>query len=389
MSDFDFGGAFANTQKTLQETSQAAESHPLEMQHLRATTRASNAYADLADNKVKAEKNMQDIMGGLTLDPKASQSATMMQLAGASMKAGDAVTARELMARAAQAQTQEARILEYTARQKTAETTLHLKQADRYTALMSGVKTKQDFDAANAIFEREFGEKPPQPDFDPRIVKVLQDSAIKARDKIYQEHAKAMEGLARAREADMASYHREEIGLRKGELERKKERDKVLDKNGGKDIGAPTKGEIDAAGDVIAREGKGKGMSTEGARSAAFDLASRARALRKQNPGLSAGEAHQRAFVEQVEDGHYAFEKGGWGSSGKNTYRTGASPENPLPAPTDRSKLKGQTYYSTPKGTLLYLGNGKWQVPEAPSAGGASGAGGDAGDAGDEEEEEE
>ena len=250
---------------------------------------------------------------------------------------------------------------------------------------MNGVKTKEDFERANNIFHQEFGEAPPQMEYDPRAVQVLKDSAIRVRDQMYQEHARAMEGVARARAADTASYHSESIKLRKAEEDRKVEHDRVLAKNGGQDVGAPSKGEVDAARDIIEGSGKAKGLDDTSSRSAAFDLASRARVLRRQNQGLSAGEAHQRALVEQIEDGYYATKKGGVFSGDRATYRNGTSVEGALPAPKDLKTLKPQKYYQTPKGPLLYLGDGKWQVPKQ----GASSEAGAAPDSEDDMEEEE
>ena len=108
MPDTNFGGAFAQTEGQLQQNEQSRQQFPLDMAHLRATTRASNAYADIADQKVQADKKMQEIMGSMKLDPQASPSATMMQLSVAAAKAGDLTTAREMMMRSAQAQQQEA-----------------------------------------------------------------------------------------------------------------------------------------------------------------------------------------------------------------------------------------------------------------------------------------
>lgn len=377
MSDWNFGGVYADTAGKLQAQEQSRQLFPVQLAHEAATTRLNNANAQLVEQRATSEKNMASLMQGMELGDGTATSANIMKLAGVAMKSGDPTTARELLMRASQAHAQESREAQYKAQQQRYLAETQMKKADRYGQLMRGVKNQQELDAANFIYQAEFGETPALIDYDPAVVARVQQGATKLRDQIYADHTATMEELAKQRLRNTQGYRAASLGIRQADLERKIEKDRTSKKEGGKDVGSPTKSEIDQAKNILGQDGKLQGLDSASQRTASFDLASRARALRKANPGLDAGEAMTRALTEQVQEGYYTTKK----ATGffdkllgrqKAAYgRPGASAGNPLTVPQDRSTMKSGTYYTTPKGTLLYLGGGKWQVPEAASRGGA------------------
>lgn len=370
MSDWDFGGAYVRTAGALQNMEQQQQLFPLTMQHEQATTRLNNANAAIAEQRVQADKNMADLMQGMTIADGESNSGITMKMAGVAMKAGDAVTARDLLLRASQMHADEARQAQTAAMTAKYQSDMRIKVADRYHQLLSGVRSQADLDAANFMFQSEFGQPGVVTTYDPNAIGVVQQSLLKAKDRIYADHLAAVEGQADRRISNTQDYRAQLLDIRRAAEARRAAAAQDKTKNAGKDVGSPGKVEIDSARDLLDREGKSQGLDAGSQRTAAFDLASRARALRRQNPGLDAGEAMQRALVDQVNDGYFSVQKA-TGLNGllgrtKNVYgRPGGSAEKPAPVPADRSTMKPQTYYSTPKGTLLYLGGGKWQVPKA------------------------
>lgn len=380
MSNWDFGGAFADTAGKLLNQDIARQRAPIALAHEQATTRLNNANASVIENRLSADKEMAQIMRGVGFDPEEPQSTSLMKMATAAMKAGDATTAREVMLRASQARAAESNDAYRTAQTDKARTDQAIKLTDRYANLVGQAQSQEELDVANFLFEAETGQPGSLQVYDPEAVELLRNSTIKFRDQVYANHTKTMERIAEARLRNTAGYRTQSIALREAELARKKAKDAADTKVGGKDVGAPTRTEITQAGDLLTRAAEAKGLDKETRRTAAFDLASRARALRKANPGLDAGEATERAFREQVAEGFYQTRQATslWGKITGRTEtsygRPGASIDRPMAVPKDRSTMKPGTFYTTPKGTLQYLGDGKWKVPEAPKGGSATAA---------------
>jgi hypothetical protein len=371
MSDWDFGGAYADTAKKMQDLSQSAEKHPLDLEHTRATTRYNNAVAGQMEHKVSAEKELARIMSGVALDTTQPASVNIMRLGAAAMQAGDGDTAKEFLLRASQAQTTEAQQGLAKTRAARVEAEAKIKQSDWYAEKVTGVGSQEDLDALNQTFEALYGEKAPAMQYSPRLVKVLREGSLKMADRLRQEHNIVMEDVAKQRVTNTAAYRGELLKIRQAELDRRKLRDSADKKEGGKDVGSPSTVEQRAATALLDGDPRSKGLDTNAKTRAAFELASRAKALRKSNPGLSASEAMGRTYTELVEEGFFALEKS-WlpFSKGKPTFgKPGGAPHQAIALPSDPSARKPNTYYQTPKGVFLYLGDGKWKAPAAASAG--------------------
>lgn len=384
MSDWDFGGAYANVQRKFvdiagaeQEQEQARQLFPTKLAHDQATTRLNNANAALMEDSLQSKQNLAKISQGLELgQPGATQSTNIMKMAGAAMQAGDATLAQTLTLRASQVHTQEAREAEYTAQAKRQETEAKIKKADRYGKLLGAVRDEKDFQAANLMFAAEFGEEPPLKVYDPAQVDLARRSTIKMADALRAEHDAAMEEIARRRLGNTQSYRQQVLNLRQQDLNRKVERDKLAQKVDGKDIGSPTKSELTTADGFLDNEGKLKGLDPAARIAAASDLAGGARARRKRNPGMSMPEAMQQEYAELVKDGYFGSKQSttmfGFGTKTTPIYgKPGGSPERAIAVPSNRALMKPNLFYNTPKGPLLYLGNGKWKAQAAASSGGS------------------
>lgn len=394
--EWNFGGAYADTEARLVETDQKREMFPLEVTHKQSIARLNNAQAAIMENNLRSDQQMRSIMEGLQLDdPDESPSSAIMRMAGAAARAGDPKSASEMLLRAAQLQSQTARQSASAAAARTSLVNAQVKMADRYATLIANVRSQEEFDTANAIFAREFpGETPIVTQYDPETVRLLRDSSIKMRDRLYADHSKEMERLANERLEDTRKYRKGVLDLRERAEQRRKEEADRKAKVGGKDVGAPSKTEIEQAMLLLKREGKDVGLGKGGAGTAAFDVASLAKSLQQNNHGLGAGEAMERALVQRIAEGYFVEKRAGglrgfMGQRETSYGRPGGNPNRALTLPKDLASRKPNTYYNTPKGPLLYLGDGKWQAPASTPAPPSRSVFGAAEEPDDEEEEDE
>lgn len=373
MSEWDFGGAYAGTAKTLQDTELARLSFGDEQAHRQSLTRLNNANASSVEHRVASEQRISQIMNGMSLTEGEQGSAAIMKLAGVAMQAGDATTARDLILRAAQAQQYESQALRYATLASKDKFQMEAKKGEEFAELMRGVKVSENpreaFELAKQVMLDRYGEEI-DAEYDPRLVDLLENSATSLRDRAYAQHLAEKRKIDGARLTETRRYHDETLKIRQAAEERRRLTAGANTKAGGKDVGAPTTSETKTAKTLLQQQGKLKGLDTDTQARASSELAARARALRKANPGLDHSEASQRALVEMTTEGYFATERatglrGLVGGTKKVYGKPGATADRPLPVPKDKS-FKTGTYYSTPKGTLLYLGDNKWQVPDAP-----------------------
>jgi hypothetical protein len=120
-------------------------------------------------------------------------------------------------------------------------------------------------------------------------------------------------------------------------------------KVGGSDVGSPSNNEVKAASRILP-----DGLSDTEAASAAFDIASQARALRKSNPGMSADDAMRQALAAKKDDfvttnnpGFIENLTGGYSKLGSST-STKYAPA--IPVPTSKSKLVDGVRYRDSSG---------------------------------------
>ena len=165
--------------------------------------------------------------------------------------------------------------------------------------LMSGVTDAASFDKAKLIYMSRHPEDPIPPEmerYDPRLVEAILNGTSDGMKRIElsmrEEENDSKDSLRKARERYMTwrKGHSEALlKLRKDESARKVKE--------GKDVGTPTPGEIAQAARTITAEYKDT-LPAADVNMAAYDIAARAKALRKANPGIDAGRSIQQAMDE-------------------------------------------------------------------------------------------
>jgi hypothetical protein len=182
----------------------------------------------------------------------------------------------------------------------------HLRQIqsadDTLTAVSGyydGVTSQEEFDRANGVVNAVTGVPSPLAGqtWSPHLASVLKNSQMTARQRAllpYEQGkleaaAAAADALARAR-AERSKQYDAELALKR----EKAERDGKNGGAGGKDVGAPTRGELEQAARAV--RDRYTELPSEDLIRYSDLIASDARAIRKQNPGVSQDEAIQRAI---------------------------------------------------------------------------------------------
>lgn len=263
--------------------------------------------------------------------------------------------------------------------------------------LLGGVTDRASWESANRMFEQLTGSPSPfaQIPYDPATISQLRQETLTLKDQL-DLHIKQQNADTRSAQAEGAASFRE---FRKRNMEqntriRQQQADRQAKAAGSRaDVGAPTKGELDRAADMIGKTYSN--LPDSEVNDAAYAVASRARAIRKTNPGVDADEAFQRALAESSQEFTTLQENykiGGmelpFGSTTRTHFRapasqgkTAAAPLAQIPPnPADR---KVGSYYSHGGKTYQWQKGGWKQVAAAAPAGGG------AADEGDETGEEE
>lgn len=378
MSDFDFGGAYANTARTLTQVDAA----PDELAHIRALTRLNTVQSGMLEDRQAADERLRNILQGANyFDSALPMSTNLMRLGGAAMQAGDVTAGQALTLHAARTKAAESRDVYSQALAKGRGVEASIKQHTLLGNLYSAVNDQRSLDVANGIMERVTGEPTPEEvrTYDPRVIDVYRQAAITEANRLRAEHDAETEDLGRQRLSDLNASRAANLAFRK-QVEQRRAQAQGRDRaNAGKDVGLPSRDEVQAARDALVDQPFMRGLDPNAQRRAANDLASEARLLRKQSEGrLDAGMALQRALVNKIARGDFSVEAatglGGaigratgdrLGSATRPTYgRRGATPADAIEAPADPKQRIPNTYYKTPKGVFLYLGNGQWVAPD-------------------------
>ena len=360
--------------RTQAELAQAA-SFPSEI-------RLRNAQAGALEQSTAAEKRLGELMmqmqaggqpgddselgslaGGTAGIPAPAKPASMAdmldKLSTMAAGAGLATKAQDLAKNAALIRSREAS-------QLSAATTARLNQLKmiRETAglqgqLFGGATDEASWNTANALYEFQTGMPSPYRgvQFSPALAQQINDSAMTAKERAdAEEKAIKQKELDTYRKARLAQLDRQNE-LREAAQRTREERERRLAKaGGGSAVSSPTKSETDQAARLIRKDFSG--MDAADLNDAAFNLASEARALRKQNKALDAGTALQQAYNAAVAAGDFQTDSGigGFGFRRKTTYSgRGKTVDTPAPIPADRKQLIVDRYYVNPQGQV-----GRW-----------------------------
>lgn len=173
--------------------------------------------------------------------------------------------------------------------------------------LLGNVSDESSWRASNALFEQMTGHPSMyknQP-YSPELVDQIRRQSVRIKDQLDLQ-VKEYEAQTRR---DNAKSNRDFRDFRKEYVQKnynlRKQREDRLTKAGGSkaDVGAPTKGELDRAEDIVKK--KYSHLPDDELSDAGYAIAARARALRKTTPGLDADAAMERAMAEADANGEF------------------------------------------------------------------------------------
>ena len=166
-----------------------------------------------------------------------------------------------------------------------------------------GVTDQASFDKANAIVTATTGMPSPLmgQQYSPRLIQQLKQSQMTARQRALlpyevqkaQNQVDSIRSLMDYRKARLDQYERA-LALRT----EKQDRDSKAGGPNAKDIGSPTETEVVQSGGLIRQAYPD--LPREDLAHYSYLIASEARRIRKQNPGISAEEANQQALQENA-----------------------------------------------------------------------------------------
>lgn len=386
MADWGFGNAFLEATGAAQKQDITAARAPVELQHLQSLASLQTAQAAEANQRVTANTNIAKALSNTSL-AEGSPSDQMMQLANVAARGGAGNMAKDYLLRAVQMKTQETRQAAADATAARVNSNVRLQQANLFNQLHSGAQSQEDWDTANMIFSSQTGEPvpPEMRTYSPEMASRLLDSSLKLKDKIRLQQQQDDLESKRASRASQVQYRALNYSLRQAAEERRKEAQAAKEKAAGKDVGSPSSNEVSQAGSMLSSDPTLTLEDSADRTNAAIDVASRARALRKSNPGLNQAEALQRALVELKTSGALVQTPKRWGGA-KTTYSTaGLSSTAPLElsAKPDPGQLIKGRYYKGPGGVFQWSGSKAVPVSVQPTRTPAASASPD-----DEDEEE-
>ena len=362
MADWNFGQAFAQTAGALQQQDMERAREPYNIAHLQSLARLQNAQAGEAEMRLESEREMSRIMSQMSATGGLQGSAGLSKLAEVAARAGNPTMSSNLALRASQMRTQEARQAADEARQQREQFQRESAVATRYAALLQGVRSQQDLDAVNQMFEQEHeGEQAPLRQYDPQHIRLMLQALQKVGEAKKEKLAELDQQRKEKDSAALRDLRRSQKAAADALAENRRNRQAGAAKVGGREIGAPDDKQRRAAEDILKREGVMKDLDVDAGRTAAFDLASIARGLQRQNPALDYAQALQRAFVEEKKRGAYltappkkmlGFDVPG---SGKRQYTPRGEPA--VPAITSEADLMKQ-----PKGARVTSGGKLYEI---------------------------
>lgn len=342
----DIGGQFMAPVLSDQRYRHTEAAQPAELAQKYGAARYTNAMASRLEAETAADKSVAAQLaamagGGPLSGGNGSISGRLNAMSEMYAKAGQPSKAAQLAQQASQAAAHEATARKAQWDEAAKQATVNAKEMKVATELLGGVTDQASWETANQLFEQQTGHKSPFANlpYDKDMVKLLGDSATSA----YQKQLLALrdKGL-KLQAANVASSitsraTRDNIALEN--LRVREQREQRLAKQGGKDLGSPSKAEIEAAGRLLGDTG----LEGDDKDSAAFSIASEAKAIRRKNPGISSDEALRQAKLQAQQEGAFIPDKKSWvpgqSSSAKFT------PPPYLPLHNDPSKLTdGQVY---------------------------------------------
>lgn len=353
---------------------------PAELAQKVAGARYTSALADKVEMDVAADRKAAALMtaqmagngqsGSIGGAQPSSLSGLLYSQAQIWAAAGKPEMAARLTAQASQAASHEATARAADVRAKLSQFSLQKQQIGMMSNLLGGVKDEESWQAANSAFEKETGQASPFKDtpYDPKLVETLQDSLMTAYQKaVLDTKVKAL-GITASNVASEIQHRATQDAIAAERLRVSQARELRMQKAGGKDVGFPSKGEIDAAARLIGSDLEGDDLDN-----AATAVAAKARELRKKNPGLNGDDAMRQALQQVRNAGEIQPGKRG-GLFGIGSEKGSFSVPQPLPASGKASDLVKGQIYKGPKGNFRWTGKGWEAVGAAPAKAASDGS---------------
>lgn len=332
---------------------------PVELAQKAASTRYTGALADhletenAADKKVAAFMAQQAASGGGAPGQPQSVSQRLLGLSDLYSQAGQPTKAAQYAQWASSAAAHESTASAAQVRQKFEEFQMNAGMIDKAVKLFGGVKDATSWDEMNAAVEKETGKPSPfaNTPYDPKLVDLLKGQAT---TEFQKQELSLRRAANEARLADIKSamsHRTTQDGISSERLRISQQRETRLAKGGGKDVGSPSKVEVEAAARLIGPDLEGDEKDT-----AAFTVAANAKAIRVKNKGMSSDDALRQALLQAKQSGDFVpFVQNRWS---KNTPGKFVVPQ-PIP-PKDSDKVVGQHYTD---GKTVYEWTGDKKAP--------------------------
>lgn len=292
MADFAMYGPEASPMRLI-EGDEAANFQKI------AAGQHSAALTQKVNEEMARAKQIQSAFQGQDTDPNAPASVQIFKNAARMTQLGHPQEAAKMLAEGTLAASREAMTGAHQAQglltRARAFDELEQAQARNY----QGVKSQQEFDLANAVWEQQTGKPSPYAglQWSPQLMDHITSKGLSAKDNALMEYerGKAKEGVAA--EQSLTELRKARAEAARAQAALSETRGKHLEKTGGpgaKDIGMPTKEAFNMAARAIFADYPD--ISDQDARRLADIVANEALAIRKGQPGLDQATAMKRAL---------------------------------------------------------------------------------------------
>lgn len=327
--------------------------------------RQDKALAEWLANKAKG--------GGKAADPDADPMETavadLIEQADFQRASGDLEGSRKTLGTMSSVVSRAAMVAQREASALKTQFEAQKKAADTAVSYLRGAKSQDDLRLAGDRFEMDYGFRPPvfNMQYSPEAVEAAVQTGMSEIQSATAQHQKQME---RYRERELGIRDRlanSAVARAEAFINNANARTSRIEKAGGKPDTAMTPTQRRELTEVLTKEFPD--LPPEERNVMAASVASAARARIRQNPSMSWDQAKlealtdARADIQEVESDNKVKALFGAGKR-KRFNPLGRTPSTALPPPKSMKEAVTGKYYTTPRGILRYLGNGKFAAPD-------------------------
>ncbi len=224
---------------------------------------------------------------------------------------------------------------------------------------LMNARSQGDLDRANATWTALTGSMSPLSGetWSPQLMQEFADETLALEGKLTSAQRAADRQRLDEEAASRKDFRNALIGIKEDTLLQRKREQEAKAKTGGGQVGVPSKVEIDQAALVIRQAYPAFKEDKDLAQQAAFDIASEAKALRAANPGLTAGEALNKAFEKAKAAGDFQVVESWTGLSKTPKYKE-PKPREAGTAPPPTERVVGKTTITKDGVTYIWTESG-------------------------------